>query len=131
MYNAVLLVSNVMSHILTCSVCTSPGDEHKLKRFSIDTALPYRHKAMNHGNNEPPQFRLHHQVSEEVTVPDKLVICSLMKGQLHEVGPGLCEVMLPLQREGEIIGVGEIEPRCGQNPLHHGQVLLVVPFLCT
>lgn len=34
--------------------------------------------------------------------------------------------MSPLEGEAEVIGVGDVEPWCGQHTLHHSHILLVI-----
>ena len=84
---------------------------------------------MNHGHNEPPQFWLNHQVSQQVSVPHEPLISPLMQWKLGEVWFGLCEMVLPLMTVREIIAMREVEPRGSKYTLHHGQVLLVGSIL--
>ena len=108
---------------------TSSGYNHKHKWFAINTASSNGNIAMNHGHNEPPQFWLNHQVSQQVSVPHEPLISPLMQWKLGEVWFGLCEMVLPLMTVREVIAMREVEPRSSKYTLHHGQVLLVGSIL--
>ena len=105
---------------------TSSGDEYKEKGLSIYSALVDRHKAMNHRNYESSEFRLYSKISQQVTVPHKAFISSLQEGKIGEVWFGLNVVLLVLQGESEIVGVGVVESRCCQHSLYHCKIRLVV-----
>ena len=108
---------------------TSSGYNHKHKWFAVNTASSNGNIAMNHGHNEPPQFWLNHQVSQQVSVPHEPLISPLMQWKLGEVWFGLCEMVLPLMTVREVIAMREVEPRGSKYTLHHGQVLLVGSIL--
>ncbi len=86
----------------------------------MDRARPHLDEPMDHGHHEPSQLRLNDKIPQEVSVPNKPLVGSLMQGQLKEVGLCLQEMLSPLKGVREIVRIGEVEAWGGQDALNHG-----------
>ena len=73
---------------------TPSGYEHKPEPLAVDCTLPHGNEAMHDGHNEASQLWLHHQVPDEVGVPHKAFVGSLVEWKLREIG-------LRLRKEGK------------------------------
>ena len=67
-------------------MCAPPGNQHEPEPPPVDSALSDGYEAMHDGHDEASQFRLHDQVSGQVGVPHKALVCSLVERKLEEVG---------------------------------------------
>lgn len=107
----------------------SSGYNHKHKWFAVNSASLNGNIAMSNGHNKPPQFWLNHQVSQQVSIPHKSLICPLVQWKLGEVWFGLCEMVLPLMTVREVIAMRVVESWGSKYTLNHTQILLVGSIL--
>lgn len=123
------VILSISYSALTSSMDASSGYNHKHKWFAVNSAFPNANVAMSNGHNEPPQFWLNHQVSQQVSVPHKSLIGPLVQWKLGEVWFGLCEMVLPLMTVREVIAMRVVESRGSKYTLNHSQILLVGSIL--
>ena len=100
----------ILSHTLTCPISAPPRDEHKRKRIPVDSGRGDEHKPMHYRHGEPPHLGLDHKVPQDVTVPHKSFVCPLVQRLLSEVRFGLMILVSALERVGQVVVVGVVEP---------------------
>ena len=81
---------------------------------------------MHDGQNEPVQLRMAHKVSDEVPIPHEPLVRSLVQRHLEKFRH---RVVQPLERVGQVVGVGKIETRRSEHLLNHGNIELVLSLL--
>lgn len=95
----------------------------------IDHGTRHGHKPVQQRDGEPSQLRLHHEIPENVAVPDKPLIRPVVKRVLEEVGTSLQQLIPSLQGVSNVIVIGIEESRGIQYSTDHAQVGLVVLLL--
>lgn len=94
--------------------------------MAIDGTCLDVHKSMNNRQAELPKLYLVAELTHQVVVPHKSLICSFHEAHLKKIRR--CVVQF-LQSVAQIVSSGVVEVWCAQHSLDHGSVLLVVLVL--